>query len=380
LNVFVINPGTNTFGVRTRRLPGANKTACPQAVPWTRTLDTDLDIENHDQLAQYLRGLRNVEIAEPVAFKTLAGGVSNRTVLVRFADGQAWVLKQALAKLRTKADWFSDPARVHREALGIRWLNKLAPPGTIPGFVFEDFENHILGMHAVPEPHENWKEMLLAGRLTLDHIQQFAGLLGSIHRHAYESQETLCKIFEDRTFFESLRIEPYYGFTATQVPEARQFLTDLVQETRSRRLTLVHADFSPKNILVHVRRLILLDHEVIHWGDPAFDLGFALTHLLSKAHHLGSRGYATAAEEFYREYTKIAGPVFASTEMEAMVVRHTLGCLLARVAGRSPLEYLSTEERHRQQNTCLALIRAPIPTFDEFVRGFVLHTGLYEHH
>src|SRR5439155_21848724 len=107
---------------------------------------------------------------EPVRLQTLAGGVSNRTVLVRFAEGQAWVIKQALAKLRTKADWFSDPSRVHREALGIRWLEKLLPAGAGPAFVFEDFENHLLAMHAVPEPHENWKEMLLQGNIQHSHV------------------------------------------------------------------------------------------------------------------------------------------------------------------------------------------------------------------
>ena len=35
-----------------------------------------------------------------------------------------------------------------------------------------------------------------------------------------------------------------------------------------------------------MKAVSLLDHEVAHFGDPAFDLGFSLTHLLSKALHL----------------------------------------------------------------------------------------------
>ena len=59
----------------------------------------------------------------------------------------------------------------------------------------------------------------------------------------------------------------------------------------------MHGDYSPKNVLVHDGRLVLLDHEVIHFGDPGFDLGFSLTHLLSKAHHLPAEreNFATAA-------------------------------------------------------------------------------------
>src|SRR6476469_672492 len=128
--------------------------------------------------------------------------------------------------------------------------------------------------------------MLLAGRVVTSHVDQFAALLASIHRRAAEAPGPLRDAFDDRTFFESLRVEPYYQYTAAQVPASAGFFAELVEATRRRRLTLVHGDYSPKNVLIRDDRLVLLDHEVIHWGDPAFDVGFGLTHLLSKAHHL----------------------------------------------------------------------------------------------
>jgi aminoglycoside phosphotransferase (APT) family kinase protein len=338
---------------------------------------SSLDIEDHAALAKYLADTQNVS-PHGFTFETLAGGVSNKTVLVNFPNGHGWVIKQALAKLRTKADWFSDPSRVHREALGIRWLEKLLPAGSVAGFVFEDFDHHLLAMHAVPQPHENWKSMLLAGNLQPNHVLQFATLLADMHRGAAESHEPLREIFSDRQFFEALRLEPYYAFTAQHAPPARDFMLRLIDETRHRSLGLVHGDYSPKNILVHEGRLILLDHEVIHWGDPAFDLGFALSHLLSKANHLRSRVFAKQAEQFFLFYSRRVGPDIAKPPLLQMIVRHTLGCLLARVDGRSPLEYLSVEARDRQRRACLELMRVPIETFDELIRGFAIHTGIYE--
>src|SRR4051812_49673507 len=114
-----------------------------------------IDIEQHDQLLAYLRATNRIASTETPHMETLAGGVSNRTVLVERPIGESWVLKQALAKLRVKVDWFSDPARVHREALGLKWLAQLAPAGTITPLVFEDEANHLLAMQAVPRPHEN---------------------------------------------------------------------------------------------------------------------------------------------------------------------------------------------------------------------------------
>ena len=92
--------------------------------------------------------------------------------------------------------------------------------------------------------------------------------------------------------------------------------------------------------------MILLDHEVIHFGDPAFDIGFALAHFLSKAHHLKDhrKKFWHAALDFSRQYRDAGGPA-----ADDQVARHTLACMLARVAGRSPLEYLTEAERHRQR-------------------------------
>ena len=117
-----------------------------------------LDIEKPGALVSYLKATGRVGEDEEPVVRVLTGGVSNRTVLVeRHQTGGACVVKQALPKLRVAVDWFSDPQRVHREALGLRWLEALAPPGTITPLLFEDRDNHLLAMEAVPEPHENWK-------------------------------------------------------------------------------------------------------------------------------------------------------------------------------------------------------------------------------
>src|SRR5262245_31350626 len=341
-----------------------------------------LDIERHDALLNYLRETRRVEQMEVPEFTTLPGGVSNRTVLVKRPTGQAWVLKQALPKLRVKEDWFSNPARSHREALGLTWLGRLAPPGAITPLVFEDSDRHLFAMQAVACPHENWKTRLLAAQIDRDHVRQFGELLGVVHHRAHELHGELASIFDDRSFFEALRLEPYYRFTALQQPAAAEFLRQLIADTLAARLTLVQGDYSPKNILVHQDRLVLLDHEVVHWGDPAFDLGFALTHLLSKRHHLPAQraAFLEAAQLFWPTDEPATGSTAESNSpgerpqraagLEERAVRHTLGCLLARVDGRSPLEYLSQRERNRQRAIVLDLMRKPPVTLPELVQAF----------
>src|ERR1700722_8103451 len=103
----------------------------------------EFDIEDFGALNDYLAQRGHIRPGETVSCKTLLGGISNRTVQVSWADGRSWVLKQALTKLRVGIDWFSNPDRIQVEAKALRWLNRLAPQGTTPAFIFEDKANHL---------------------------------------------------------------------------------------------------------------------------------------------------------------------------------------------------------------------------------------------
>ncbi len=332
-----------------------------------------MNIEDEVQLVNYLRDLGHLESDETPNVRILAGGVSNKTVLVERKADPDLVIKQALAKLRVKEDWFSDPSRIHREAEGIRLLEKVAPAGMIPPLIFEDEQHHVLGMAAVPEPHVNWKHDLLAGKIDKGVVRQFAQCLGAIHSSFDIDQYPDDGIIQGLDFFESLRLEPYYLFSGEQVPGARAFMQQLVAETRNIKRSLVHGDYSPKNVLVQDRKMVLLDHEVIHLGDPAFDVGFSMTHLLSKAHHLPvfRLAFKEAALLYWREYDACILQTSWREEFEQRAVRHTLGCLMARVAGRSPLEYLTANARQIQLDTVQVLMQRPPATMPQLIDEFL---------
>jgi 5-methylthioribose kinase len=342
----------------------------------------ELDIEDFDALRDYLAERGHLKSGGRVDFEKLLGGVSNRTVKVKWTEGDDWVLKQALAKLRVDADWFSSPDRIAVEAKALRWLNQMAPAGTTPAFIFEDETNYLMGMVAVPEPHENWKTVLLSGKIVPDHFRQFGVLLGTIHRKSTEASAEVSKAFADTTYFENLRLEPYYLHAAQNVPEAAGFLTSLATETLHHKDSLVHGDFSPKNTLIYRDKLILLDYEVVHFGDPAFDIGFALTHFLSKANHLpGLRvRFIEAALLFWKTYREEIANLAWFQKMSARSVRHTLACLLARVAGKSPLEYWTGPEKSRQKTVALKLIRSLPADVPELICEFGEEIGVYANH
>ena len=341
--------------------------------PQSASLPGDsIDIESAPALISYLRGHGLIEKGETPAIEILQGGVSNRTVLVEPESRPAFVVKQALAKLRVAVDWYSDPSRIHREAQALRSLVTIAPPSTITPLLFEDMDAHIITMEAVPRAHENWKIMLLRDGPRRDHVLKFAEVLAAIHSRSNAKAESLREMFGDRTWFESLRLEPYYEYSARQVDKARPFLNELLKETRGIRLALVHGDYSPKNILIHGSRFVLLDHEVAHFGDPAFDVGFSLTHLLSKAHHCSEKRaiFLDFARLYVQRYLVLIRGCAFPPDFEERACRHTLACLLARVDGRSPLEYLSEAERRNQRGIVVSLIAARSGTLAQLIELF----------
>jgi thiamine kinase-like enzyme len=236
-------------------------------------------------------------------------------------------------------------------------------------------------MEAIPEEHENWKTLLLSGRINSDHFEQFGLLLGAIHRRSSESIAEVSRLFADTTYFQNLRLEPYYLYAAQTTPEAAVFLNALAQETLQHKDCLVHGDFSPKNTLIYKNKLILLDYEVVHVGDPAFDVGFALTHFLSKAHHLPTERarMASAAKLFWEAYREEIIQLDWANEnrLEPRVVSHTLGCLLARVSGKSPLEYLTPAERIRQRDAVVALMKKNSSRVSELIDEFIRRIETY---
>jgi 5-methylthioribose kinase len=287
--------------------------------------------------------------------RELAGGVSN--VVVRVETGQRGdlILKQSLEKLRVREDWFCDRTRIFREMDALRTLGERAPAGSLPSILFEDRANYLFAMSAADENAPTWKELLLDGQVDLDLARQVARL----HAVFFEGNGLETQ-FAGLELFDQLRLDPYYRATALRHPDLAPQFEQAIQQSQTNLRGLTHGDWSPKNFLVNGGgRLFSIDYEVMHWGDPSFDVAFLLNHFLLKAWlRARERGlYRELALEYWR--TLLAHVPAAAEWLEAGAMRH-LGCLhLARVDGKSPVEYLNESLRAQVRRFARDLVRHP---------------------
>jgi 5-methylthioribose kinase len=295
----------------------------------------------------YLTGRGLWSRGAPIIIHALGGGVSNTVLLVegKTSGGEdiRWVVKQSLEKLRVQDDWRSDRGRIFREAEAIQALRPVLGQAAVPEVVHIDSENYLFIMTAAPPESVMWKEALLEGRVDMGVARQ-AGTLLALMITSSQHDPSFRRVFAERTVFDQLRIDPYYRTTATRHPDVRLVIEKLIEDSWQVRTAIVHGDYSPKNLLVQGNNIFLIDFEVVHWGDPAFDAGFLLNHLFLKAFHQPRLGqlYFSAVREFWRELRK-GSEKAALGDFENMTLRHLGALMLARIDGKSPVEYIRDE-------------------------------------
>jgi 5-methylthioribose kinase len=296
------------------------------------------------EAAPFLEELRrHGHVFDPQARLTpLSGGVSSEIYLVQ--DGEKkFVVKRALAKLKVKEDWFADVSRNASEWSYLECVGRLLP-GAVPQVRFTNREAGYFGMEFLGDGYVNWKQALLAGDCQTEHAQLAGHILGQIHRLT-SADDSLRKQFDTTENFHQLRLDPYLAATASRHPELRDMFMAGIRRIEGTREALVHGDFSPKNILLSGSRMVVLDCEVAWYGDPAFDVAFLLNHLFLKwlRHVPRDLGMEKMIAGFWRQYLASSGREAA--QFAPRVLRLLPLLMLARVDGKSPVEYLDDSRR-----------------------------------
>ena len=276
--------------------------------------------------------------------ETLTGGVS--CVVLAVSNSKVdLVVKQALPELKTKAKWVADQRRAIVEANAMQVYYAITPD-SVPELIDCDADEFTLTMSHLPRSCTNWKTDMLEGRIHPEMGRELGLILAKWHNAAALSVEIKAEFMED-SLFEQLRVAPFYRAVAAVNPQLNQVINALITEITEVKTTLVHGDFSPKNIMATTdNRPIVLDFEVAHTGNPVFDLAFLLAHLLCKiirTQNISEKALLLAtASQFLSAYKKNTQLPVAES-----LPRHIALIALARVEGVSPVNYLDQSAQQR---------------------------------
>ena len=269
----------------------------------------------------------------------LTGGVSS-DIWKFSARGRTFCLKRALPRLRVAAVWEAPVERNRMERLWCETANSIRP-GVAPTILGHDDGRHVFVMaYLPPATHRLWKNDLAEAHGEPDVAAAVGAAIGDIHR-ATAGRADLAQRFDTLAFFERLRIDPYLREVARRHADLAGPIGAMADALAGRRIALVHGDLSPKNILIGPAGPVLLDAECAWYGDPAFNSAFCLNHLMLKSvwRPDALARLIECARAFWRAYAPCIGWERPAA-LEARVAELLGALLLARIDGKSPVEYI----------------------------------------
>jgi aminoglycoside phosphotransferase (APT) family kinase protein len=294
--------------------------------------------------------------------RPLAGGVSSDVFRLDLPGGPVCV-KRALPKLRVAADWRAPVERSHFE---VEWLRTAAAfaPEAVPRVLYEDRDANLFVMSFFdPSTHSVWKSDLAEGRVDVAFAGEVGRRVAAIQAGA-AGRSDLAARFDTTALFEDLRLDPFLRYCAEVHGDLAGPLMRLAERTARARISLVHGDVSPKNILCGPDGPVLLDAECAWYGDPAFDLAFCSAHLLLKT--VWKPQHAPAFLDAYAALQAgyLAGVTWEPPEaLGGRAAELAAAILLARVDGKSPADYLRTDaDRGFVRQAGRALVARPPAT------------------
>lgn len=297
---------------------------------------------------------------QAATFIPLTGGVSSLIVKVQ-TETDCFCVKRALPQLKVSALWEAPVKRNRDEVRWLKFAHQVAP-NAVPEILGEDEQDCVFAMTYLPaNEYPVWKQQLLTGYIHPHTASSVAALLVSLHA-ASAADAKLCRSFDHDDDFVAIRLSPYFLHTAGKHPAVADTLHALVQQTLAHKTVLVHGDVSPKNILVGPLGPVLLDAECACFGDPAFDLAFVLTHLMLKCvwRPVDTASYLTSFDNLSGTYLR--GVSWESPDLlQARTCLLLAGMLLARIDGKSPVEYLtdSTQQQFVREHSLRWLQHPP---------------------
>jgi 5-methylthioribose kinase len=312
-------------------------------------------------LPEYLVRAGVLEDARGVVVTPAGDGNINWVRRVRSADGSSLIVKQARAALERFPEYRVSSERMLFEARYFEIVRARVPAqaGVLPRIVCFDKAARVLVMEDLGEA-KRLDVRLAENSAEPATLEALGAFLGAVHRATRAEAESLEGLFANdemrRLHGEHIFSLPFQPNEFPIEPRLRTLADDVlarpglrarIAELRARYYgkgeALVHGDVQPGNVLLQGEQPRLVDAEIAHVGDPAFDLGQAFAHVhLHRAHARDVIPLAACEAALLAGYARTAGE---SREIAARARAYAGVEILRRAIGAARLTVLGTTAR-----------------------------------
>lgn len=299
-------------------------------------------------LADYLRAIGLADRGEAVAVEKAGDGNINWVRRARGA-GRSWIVKQARPALERFPQYRASTERIVFEARYYEVTAAYDAGGVRPRVIHFDERARVLVLEDLGDA-ERLDRALARGADARAWARALAAFLGAVHAGTGRDEGAalaarfrngeMRALHGEHIFALPLRPNDFpLSEALRQRARALAARDDLVAAAdaafaryRTPRGALVHADAQPGNVLLAPAGPKLLDAEIAHVGDPAFDVGILLGHLalpaVARGEAWAARPSVAAAWQAYADAHGAAGlPSFADAARYAglELLRRTVG-------------------------------------------------------
>ncbi|MFH0820637.1 MAG: aminoglycoside phosphotransferase family protein [Candidatus Peregrinibacteria bacterium] len=280
--------------------------------------------------------LKNKVIASPdeiVDMRPADSGITNHSYLIQ-TPKLSLFCKYAPGKPQGIAVAGAVENRLEIEAKAIDLLKRLnLNPANFPEVIFYDATFSVLALKQVPTGSRLLSDDLMAGKVDRTISSKMGEILASIH-NASLNNPVAAHVLLGTDALEKVRIPASYQ-NISPLPEIQKKADVLADELIRNKTCIVHCDYKPNNLFVCPNgKLMVIDWEFAHYGDPAFDCGFLMGIYLHFAmvNPKKYERYLTAIEDYWRAYADNSA-VKNINELEKRALMHAGVSILARLDG-----------------------------------------------
>ena len=274
-----------------------------------------------------------------ISFEELKGGVSSDVYKVKTSEN-TYCVKRSVPKLRVKKEWYADTKRLKYEFFWLSHCKKIIPNRIPYVYNFIQKKDYLILEYFNNKKFDTLKSHLLNKKIEKKIIIKISKDLFKIHKES--STNTIKKKFinNSKNFYD-LRLDAYFNELARVYPKLKKKVKNVLISYEKNSSTLVHGDFSPKNILVSDNKIKYIDAETSNFGDPAFDVVFFSNHLLIKSIFIPSKKkeFINCYKKFFYTYLSSLKKSDKPNFFNRCAIMIPL-MLLARIDGKSPVEYI----------------------------------------